>query len=104
MKMKNLGIEKWFVDDGISGTIRDRKALNEMIDYVRDIDTVYVVALDRLSRNTKDLEEIQAKIKAKGATILPLDILEKLGMKDIPSDITSKLIFDIMTVVSSFLC
>lgn len=102
MKMKDLGIEKWFVDDGVSGTIRDRKALNEMIDYVRDIDTIYVVALDRLSRNTKDLEEIQAKIKSKGATILPLDILEKLGMKDIPSDITSKLIFDIMTVVSSF--
>lgn len=102
MKMKDLGIEKWFIDDGISGTIRNRKALNDMIDYVRDIDTIYVVALDRLSRNTKDLEEIQAKIKSKGATVLPLDILEKLGMREVPSDITSKLIFDIMTVISSF--
>lgn len=102
MKMSGLGIEEWFCDEGISGTIIDRKGLNDMLNYIRKGDSIYVVSLDRLSRNSKDLEEIQAKIKVKGSTVLPLDILEKLGMTDVPSDSISKMIFDIMNIVSSF--
>lgn len=102
MRMESLGIEKYFEDSGVSGTIKDRQGLNNMIDYLRDTDVVYVVSLDRLSRNMADLEQIQAKIKAKGAILLPLDILEQLGMTDIPNDAVSKMVFDIISVVSSY--
>lgn len=102
MQLEKFGIEKWFIDEAKSGSLRDRKALNEMLDYLRDTDTVYVTSLDRLSRNMKDLEEIQAIIKIKKATLLPSDILEKLGMSEIPSDSISKLVFDIVSTVSSF--
>ena len=48
-----------FVDKGISGSKRDREALNQMISAARSrkFSKLYVVSIDRLSRSTKDLIE-----------------------------------------------
>lgn len=53
----------------ITGTKREREQLNKMIEELQPGDTVIVSDLTRISRSTKDLLEIVAAIKDKGAAI-----------------------------------
>lgn len=50
-------IDKWYIEK-TSGKDRNRPELNQMLDYVREDDTIYIHSLDRLARNTKDLLNI----------------------------------------------
>lgn len=50
-------IEKWF-SEKISGKNTDRPKLKEMLEFVREGDTVYVMDWSRLSRSTVDLLRI----------------------------------------------
>ena len=62
------GAERIF-EEKESGAKRDRPALLEMIDYIRDGDTVIVHSIDRLARDLRDLQDIIEKINGKGASI-----------------------------------
>ncbi len=53
-KLKQYGCEKIY-SDIISGSKAERKQLNEMLEYIREGDTVVVYRLDRLGRSLKDL-------------------------------------------------
>jgi len=53
----------------ITGTKRDRPALNTMINELKAGDTVITTELTRLSRSSKDLFDIVDKIQEKGADI-----------------------------------
>ena len=55
--LEKHGIEKWFTEK-ISGKDTHRPELQNMLDYVREGDTIYVHDLSRLARSTKDLLEI----------------------------------------------
>ena len=55
--LEKHGIEKWFTEK-ISAKNTDRPELQNMLDYVREGDTIYVHDLSRLARSTKDLLEI----------------------------------------------
>lgn len=56
--------------DKISGKSRARrKALAEMIDYIRDGDIVRIVSMDRLGRDTRDLYNLVAEITDKGVAV-----------------------------------
>lgn len=55
--LEKHGIEKWFTEK-ISGKNTHRPELQNMLDYVREGDTIYVHDLSRLARSTKDLLEI----------------------------------------------
>lgn len=64
------GVDKRNIyQEKITGTKRDRPALNKMIDELQDGDIVLIADLTRISRSTKDLLEIVDKIKEKGAGI-----------------------------------
>lgn len=52
--LEESGVEKIFVDKQ-SGATLDRKAYQEMLDFVREGDTVIVESISRVSRSTKDL-------------------------------------------------
>ena len=52
--MKDKCIEKYFVDK-VSGKDINRPKLTEMLDYVREGDTVYIHDFSRLARSTEDL-------------------------------------------------
>lgn len=52
--MENLGIEKYF-EKKISAKDTNRPKLKEMMDYVREGDSVYIKDFSRLARSTKDL-------------------------------------------------
>ena len=55
--LESYGIDKWF-SEKISGKNTDRPKLKEMLEFVREGDTVYVMDWSRLSRSTVDLLRI----------------------------------------------
>lgn len=61
-------IEKVF-EEKVSGASRNRPALEEMIAFVREGDTVVVHALDRLGRDIRDLLNIVNELNAKGVAV-----------------------------------
>ena len=62
---KEVNAEKIFIDKK-SGKNTDRKALKEMLDYVREGDQVIVSDISRLARSTKDLLNIIEQLTEKG--------------------------------------
>lgn len=51
--MKELNVDKLFIDK-VSGKDTKRKGLNELLEFVREGDTVVVESISRFARNTKD--------------------------------------------------
>ena len=67
--LEKHGIEKWYTEK-ISGKNTDRPELQNMLDFVRDGDTVYVHDLSRLARSTKDLLELVDRLNNKGVHLV----------------------------------
>ena len=68
--LKDYNIDKWFIEKA-SGKDTNRPKLKEMLEYVREDDTVYVEEFSRLGRSTADLlapvkaiEDAGAKFKS----------------------------------------
>lgn len=68
VQLEALGCDKIYADR-ISGAKRDRPMLNAMLSDLTEGDTVYILAIDRLSRSTADLLEIVGVIKSKKASL-----------------------------------
>lgn len=66
--LSNIKIDKTF-EESISGKNTDRPKLKEMLEYVREGDTVYIRDLSRLARNTKDLLDIVEYLNNKGVAL-----------------------------------
>jgi DNA invertase Pin-like site-specific DNA recombinase len=62
------GCDKVF-EEKASGADKDRIALNEMIDWVREGDNVVVWSIDRLARDLRDLQDTITKLIDKGVGI-----------------------------------
>ena len=62
-------IEKWFTEK-VSGKNTNRPKLQEMLDYVREGDTVYIHDFSRLARSTHDLLEIVEQLNNKGVALV----------------------------------
>lgn len=56
-------IDKWYIEKQ-SAKDRKRPKLNEMLNYVREGDIIYIHSLDRLARNTLDLLNIVEELDA----------------------------------------
>lgn len=67
--MKDKGIDKWYIEK-ISGKDTNRPKLQEMLDFVRDGDIVYIHDFSRLARSTKDLLEIIEFLHNKGVALV----------------------------------
>lgn len=67
--LKELGAEKIFLDK-LSGKNTNRPKLKEMLEFVREGDTLIVSEYSRLARSTKDLLEIIEKLENKGVHIV----------------------------------
>jgi DNA invertase Pin-like site-specific DNA recombinase len=70
-QLKDAGCTRIFFEK-VTGTKRDRPELNQMLDHLREGDTVIITDLTRLSRSTKDLIEIAELIASKGANLKSL--------------------------------
>ena len=72
-QLQNAGAVKIFKEK-ISGVKRDRPQLLEMLNYVREGDSIVVTKLDRIARSTKHLLEIVDLIQDKGVEFKVLNI------------------------------
>lgn len=66
------GADRVYIDK-LSGKNLQRPRLKEMLEELKENDTVVVKSLDRLSRSTKDLLDIVSEIENKKATLKVLD-------------------------------
>ena len=64
-------IDKWFIEK-ISGKNTDRPKLKEMLEYIREDDTIYVEEFSRLGRSTQDLLNLVQRIEESGAKFVSL--------------------------------
>ena len=69
--LKNYNIDKWFVEKK-SGKDTNRPVLQELLEYIREDDTVYVEEFSRLGRSTADLLAIVQQIEDSGAQFVSL--------------------------------
>ncbi|MGN7161719.1 recombinase family protein [Sphingomonas sp. SAFR-052] len=63
--------DREFVDEGVSGATKamDRPGFAALMNYVRDGDTVYLYAIDRLGRDALDIQTVIRSLIAKGVTV-----------------------------------
>lgn len=69
--MQDLHVEKVFIDK-ISGKNTDRPNLKEMMNFVRNGDTVIVESISRFARNTRDLLELVDQLVAKNVQFVSM--------------------------------
>lgn len=68
---KEQQVDKVFIDKA-SGKNTDRKALKEMLSFVREGDKVIVESISRLGRNTVDLLKIVSELTERGVEFVSL--------------------------------
>lgn len=67
-------VTRWFSDEAVSGAVKaaERPRFGELLDYVREGDTLIVIAIDRLGRNTIDVLSIVEMLQMKGVKVVSL--------------------------------
>ena len=69
--LNKYNIDKWYVEK-ITAKDTNRPKLIEMLDFIREDDTVYVEEFSRLGRSTQDLLDIVQHIENKGAKFISI--------------------------------
>ena len=69
--LNKYNIDKWFIEKA-SGKDTKRPKLQEMLEYIREDDTVYVEEFSRLGRSTADLLATVQQIEDSGAKFISL--------------------------------
>ena len=69
--LQPYNIDKWFIEKA-SGKNTQRPKLQEMLEYIREDDTVYVEEFSRLGRSTADLLATVKQIEDTGAKFISL--------------------------------
>ncbi|HBN7193843.1 TPA: recombinase family protein [Escherichia coli] len=76
MQIEEAGynIAKWFTDEAVSGSVKasSRDGFSRLLAYAREGDTVVVVAVDRLGRDTIDVLSTVKVLQAKGVRVVSL--------------------------------
>lgn len=93
--LASAGAERVFADT-ISGTVRARPALDELLKQLRSGDVIVVTKYDRLARSLKDLLELVDQIKERGA-----------GFRSLAEDIDTttpagRLVFHVFASIAQF--
>ncbi|SIE26295.1 resolvase [Mycobacteroides abscessus subsp. abscessus] len=60
------GVERVFVDEGVSGSVSSRPELDRCLEVLREGDTLVVWRLDRLARSLKNLLELVESLSSRG--------------------------------------
>ena len=67
-QLDGVKVAKTFIDK-CSGGSTNRPALTDLLDYIREGDTVHVHSIDRLARNLQDLLSLVERFKTKGVAL-----------------------------------
>ena len=93
--LEKYDIEKWFIEK-VSGKDTNRPRLQEMLNYVREGDSVYVEDFSRMARSTKDLLDIVELLEKKQVQLISLK--ENLDT----STPTGKLMLTVIAAIHQF--
>lgn len=93
--MKCFGIQKWFIEK-VSAKDTNRPKLQELLEFIREGDTLHIHDFSRLARSTKDLLEIVELLNAKGVTL----ISNKENIDT--STATGKLLLTVVAAIAEF--
>lgn len=68
---RDNNFDREFVDEGVSGAVlaAHRPGFNALLEYVREGDTVYVSAIDRLGRDAIDVQSTIRRLMSKGVVV-----------------------------------
>lgn len=94
--LQKYNIDKWFTEKVSGKNMDDRKQLRDMLDWVREGDTVYVHDFSRLARSTKDLLAITERLFEKQVHLVSLK--ENLDT----STATGKLMLTMIAAINEF--
>ena len=98
---QDLGkVEETFEEKLSGATASDRPALQELLGWVREGDSVIVYSIDRLARNLQDLLSIVSTLNSKGVSIR--FIKDNLTFPPEGTDGASKLYLSILGAVAEF--
>ena len=98
---QDLGEVNKVFEEKLSGkSAKDRPALQAMIEYVREGDSVVVYSIDRLARDLRDLQEIIQRLNDNGVTITFLS--ERLTFSADKEDAFAKLQLQMMGAFAEF--
>ena len=93
--LKRYGIEKWFTEK-VSGKNTNRPQLQQMLEFAREGDTIYIHDFSRLARSTRDLLDITERLQEKGIHLVS-------NKKNIDTSTpTGKLLFVIVSAIAEF--
>jgi DNA invertase Pin-like site-specific DNA recombinase len=92
-QLMTIELDKVFTDIETGYSTKNRQQLQQLKEYVRDDDIVFVECMDRLGRNSYDLDNIVEFLLAKGVQINFVREGITLGKKN---DLMSKLAYDMM--------
>lgn len=98
-QLDGLSFDKTFVEK-VSGKNTDRKELQNLLEWVREGDEVFVHSIDRLARNLQDLQNIIDQVNYKGTSITFLK--ESLVFKGGDSDPMQRLMLQMMGAFAEF--
>ncbi|UXW87075.1 recombinase family protein [Microbacterium azadirachtae] len=89
-------LERVYVDHGLSGTNRDRPALNQALAASRQGDIFIVTKLDRLARSVRDARDIVDTLTSRGVTL-------QIGASvHDPDDPVGRLLLNVLAMVAEF--
>lgn len=97
-QLEGVDLDRVFTDK-LSGKDTNRPALQEMLQFVREGDTVIVHSMDRLARNLADLQELVDTLTGKGVSVTFLKNNLTFTGEDDPM---KKLMLQIMGAVAEF--
>lgn len=95
-ELQALGCEKIYQEKISGKSTNNREQLQSMIEYVREGDTVIVMKLDRLARNTIDALQIAQKLESKQVALKIMDIGDGI---DITSGV-GRLVFTTLSAIA----
>lgn len=67
--LEKHGIERWF-EEKVSAKDTNRPKLQEMLEFAREGDTIYIHDFSRLARSTTDLLQIVEQLQVKGINLV----------------------------------
>lgn len=71
-ELEKHNIDKWYIEK-VSAKDTNRPKLQELLDYVREGDKVYIKDFSRLARSTKDLLDIIESLEEKKVSLISLN-------------------------------
>jgi len=100
LERQDLGDVDRVFEEHESGSKRDRPALRDLLDYIRDGDEVVVWSIDRLARDLRDLQTIVEQVTNIGARIKFVSEGLSFGHQD--ADAFAKLQFQMLGAFAEF--